>query len=228
MRRPPLPIVLKFPALGSILAFLLFAAGCRTAPPREPGAFRNPDLVEIIKLDPTIRPDIRYATANNFTGHPLYAQPRAFLQRPAAEALTRAHKALQAQGYGILVYDAYRPWSVTKGLWDAATPSEQDNGFVADPDTGSKHNRGCAVDVGLYDLKTGREVDMPSGYDEFSARAYPDYAGGPAEARRSRDLLRQAMEAEGFEVSKNEWWHFNYRDWKAYRLLDIPFEDLAP
>jgi D-alanyl-D-alanine dipeptidase len=228
MRHPPLSIVLKFPALWLTLALLLFATGCQIAPPREPGAFQNPDLVEIITLDPTVHPDIRYATANNFTGHPLYSQPRAFLQRPAAEALIRAHKALQTQGYGILVYDAYRPWSVTKALWDAATESERENGFVADPSTGSKHNRGCAVDVGLYDLKTGREVGMPSGYDEFSERAYPGYAGGLSETRRLRDLLRQAMATEGFEVSKNEWWHFNYKDWKAYRLMDISFEDLAP
>jgi D-alanyl-D-alanine dipeptidase len=228
MRRPPLPTTLKFTALWSTLALLLFATSCQTAPRREPGTFHNPELVEVIKLDPTIRPDIRYATANNFTGHPLYTQPRAFLQRPAAEALIRAHRALQTQGYGILIYDAYRPWSVTKTLWDAATENERENGFVADPDTGSKHNRGCAVDVGLYDLKTGREVEMPSGYDEFSERAYPNYAGGPSETRRLRDLLRQAMETEGFEVSKNEWWHFNYRDWKAYRLLDTPFEDLPP
>jgi D-alanyl-D-alanine dipeptidase len=210
------------------LALLLLLAACQATPPREPGRFREPALVELVRLDPGIRLDIRYATANNFTGRPLYSQPRAFLQRPAAEALVRAHRALRAQGYGILVYDAYRPWSVTKALWDSASESERKEGFVADPSTGSKHNRGCAVDVGLYDLNTEREVEMPSGYDEFSERAFPSYEGGPAEARQARDKLKVAMEAEGFEVSKNEWWHFNFRDWPQYRLLDVPFEAMAP
>lgn len=223
--------VAKWPKAWSlILAFILglSLAACPAAPPREPGTFRSPDLVELIRLEPHIHLDIRYATSDNFTGRPLYPKPKAFLQRPAAEALVRAHRALRAKGYGILVYDAYRPWSVTKALWDSASESERKDGFVADPQTGSKHNRGCAVDLGLYDLQSGREVAMPSGFDEFSERAHPAYEGGPPEARRARDLLRAAMEAEGFEISKNEWWHFNFRDWQHYRLLDIPFETLAP
>jgi D-alanyl-D-alanine dipeptidase len=224
----PSPFPKPFSTFRLALILLVFLAACRTAPPSEPGHFRDPDLAELVRLDPGIRLDIRYATASNFTGRPLYTQPRAFLQRPAAEALVRAHRALREQGYGILVYDAYRPWSVTKALWDSASDSERKEGFVADPETGSKHNRGCAVDVGLYDLKTGKEVEMPSGYDEFSERAFPDYAGGAPESRRPRDLLRRAMEAEGFHVSKNEWWHFNFKDWQAYPLLDVPFEAMAP
>lgn len=210
-----------------LLLLLAVATGCRSTPPKEPGPFRDPDFAEVIQLDPHIRPDIRYATANNFTGHTLYSQPKAFLQKPAAVALARANQALLAQGYGILVYDAYRPWSVTQALWDSASEDERRVGFVADPKTGSKHNRGCAVDVGLYDAKTGVEVDMPSGYDEFSERAHPDYTGGTPEARRTRDLLRQAMEAQGYSVDQNEWWHFNYKDWRAYPLLDLSFEELA-
>jgi D-alanyl-D-alanine dipeptidase len=138
--------------------------------------------VEIKALDPGIHLDIRYATANNFVGRPVYKEARAFLQRPAAEALVRAHRALAAQGYGIVVFDGYRPWSVTKLFWDV-TPEDKKE-FVADPSQGSRHNRGCAVDLSLYDLASGREVEMPSGYDEMTERAYPDYAGGPR--RRGR------------------------------------------
>ncbi len=224
----------SFPAtpprfLAALLALLLLAglAACKSTPPREPGIYRDPDLAELIKLDPTIRPDIRYATPNNFTGHPLYDQARAFLQKPAAEALARANQALRAEGYGILVYDAYRPWSVTKEIWDSANDTERRIGFVANPRVGSKHNRGCAVDVGLYDLETGLEVKMPSGYDEFSERAHPNYAASAPGEIKARDLLRRTMEAEGFTVDPNEWWHFNYKDWREYRLMDIGFKDLA-
>jgi D-alanyl-D-alanine dipeptidase len=190
--------------------------------PREKGTFRTPDLVEIVSLDPTIKLDIRYATANNFVGRPVYAEARAFLQRPAAEALVRAQRALRPQGYGLLVFDAYRPWSVTKTFWDVTPRAKRD--FVANPKKGSKHNRGCAVDLSLYDVATGTEVEMPSAYDEMSPRASPDYTGGTTEARARRDLLRRAMEAEGFTVEPNEWWHFNCREWREYPILDIPFE----
>ena len=121
----------------------------------------------------------------------------------------------------MLVFDGYRPWRVTKLFWDVTPPEKHE--FVADPAKGSKHNRGCAVDLSMYDLKTGREVEMPSVYDEMSPRAYPDYTGGTADARQRRDILRAAMEHEGFIVEPNEWWHFNYKDWQAYPILDIPF-----
>jgi D-alanyl-D-alanine dipeptidase len=192
--------------------------------PREKGPFRAADLVEIVGLDPTIKLDIRYATARNFVGRPVYAQARAFLQRPAAEALVRAHRALQSKGYGLLVFDAYRPWSVTKLFWDVTPRSKRD--FVANPKKGSKHNRGCAVDLSLFDLRSGSELEMPSAYDEMSPRASPGYAGGSAEARARRDLLRAAMEAEGFTVEPNEWWHFNCREWREYPILDVPFEGI--
>ena len=195
--------------------------GSQDAPPREPGPFRSPELVEIVKLDPSIRLDIRYATAQNLAGRAVYDEARAFLQRPAAEAAVRAHRALRAHAYGLLVFDGYRPWRVTKLFWDVTPPEQRE--FVADPAKGSKHNRGCAVDLSLYDLGTGREVEMPSAYDEMTPRAYPDYAGGPAEARQRRDLLRRVMEAEGFTVEPNEWWHFNYNGWEQYPILDIPF-----
>ncbi len=220
------------PFLSSILAraaALLGGAAASLAaggPPAEPGPFREPDLVEVIALDPTIRLDVRYATADNLAGRPVYAEPRAFLQRPAAEALARAHRALKEQGYGLVVFDGYRPWSVTKLLWDSTPPDKRT--FVADPAEGSKHNRGCAVDLTLYDLATGREVTMPGAYDEMTERSYVTYAGGPATARDHRDRLRRAMEREGFFVHPFEWWHFDYKDWREYPILDVAFAGVQP
>ena len=203
-------------------SFLLAAllAGCQTHPPLVDRA----PLVELKQLEPGIQLDVRYATPNNFTGRPLYLKARALLLPEPAAALARAHRALKERGYGILVYDAYRPWSVTRDLWDSASEAYRANGYVADPATGSRHNRGCAVDVGLYDLGTGREVPMPSQFDDFSIRAHADWTGGPVEPRRNRDELRRAMDAEGFKVLPNEWWHFNYRDCDQHTLLDIPIE----
>ncbi len=195
-------------------------------PPAEKGTFRRPELVELVKLDPTIKLDIRYASSNNFMGTPFYDEARAFLQRPAAEALVRVSKKLKPLGYGLIIHDGYRPWYVTKMFWDA-TPDDKKI-FVADPKEGSRHNRGCAVDLSLYDLKTGQELEMPSGYDEMSPRAYPDYQGGTAEQRRLRDLLRRAMESEGFTVYEYEWWHFDYKDWAKYPILNLTFEQISP
>ena len=194
-------------------------------PPVENGDFRPADLVELTSLDRTIRLDIRYAGTRNFLGTPLYSQARAFMQRPAAEALVRVQRSLAAEGYGLLVHDAYRPWYVTRIFWDAMPPEL--HRYVADPAEGSRHNRGCAVDLTLFELRTGREVEMPSVYDEATERAYPSYTGGSAEQRRRRDLLRRHMEAEGFTVYEFEWWHFDYRDWKSYRIENTRFEDLG-
>lgn len=195
-------------------------------PPEEEGTFREPDLIEPVRLAPDIHLDIRYATSNNFMGVPFYRQARAFLQRPAAEALVRAHEQLEKLGYGILIHDAYRPWYVTKMFWDA-TPEDK-KVFVANPASGSRHNRGCAVDLTLYDLSTGRPVEMVSGYDEFSERAYPRFPGGTSRQRWHRELLRQAMTDEGFTVYSAEWWHFDYQDWDKYPILNRTFEELAP
>jgi D-alanyl-D-alanine dipeptidase len=203
----------------------LRAEALKERPPREQGDFLKPDLVELVTLDPTIKLDVRYATTNNFLGTPVYTQARAFLQRPAAEALLRAQHELKAQGYGLIIHDGYRPWYVTKIFWDAVPTDKRI--FVADPAAGSKHNRGCAVDLSLYDLKTGKEVDMPSGYDEMTERAYADYPGGTAEQRALRLLLRQTMEKQGFAVIPKEWWHFDYKDWKQYPILNVKFEDLG-
>jgi D-alanyl-D-alanine dipeptidase len=211
---------------GLIASAAAILVGCQSGPPKERGTFRQPDLVEITNLDPTIRLDIRYATSNNFLHRPVYAQARAFLQRSAAEAVSRANQKVKAEGFGLMIFDGYRPWSVTKTFWDSASAYERAIEFVANPKKGSRHNRGCAVDLTLCDLKTGREVAMPSDYDEFSERAFPDYQGGNAEARAARDLLRRIMEAEGFTVYKAEWWHFDFSGWKEYPILDVPFERL--
>jgi D-alanyl-D-alanine dipeptidase len=180
--------------------------------------------VETVKLDPTIKLDIRYATRNNFLGRPVYKEARAFLQRPAAEAVVRVNQALRAKGFGVLVFDGYRPWHVTKTLWDN-TPNEKKM-FVADPDIGSRHNRGCAVDLTLFDLKTGQPVKMPNEFDEMTERSYADYAGSTPEATRMRDLLAAAMTAEGFVVFVTEWWHYDYKDWKEYPILDLEFTEI--
>jgi len=197
----------------------------RTAvPPNEAPDLLPPDLVDIQALDSTIRLDVRYASANNFLGEPVYASARAYLQRPAAEALVRAHRALAGAGYGLLIHDAYRPWHISWVFWEATADSLRQ--FVADPAQGSRHNRGAAVDLTLYDLTTGQPVSMPSGYDEFSPRAHPDYRGGTSRQRWHRDLLRRAMEAQGFRVYAYEWWHFDFGGWERYPILNVPLEEL--
>src|SRR5439155_15037525 len=140
-------------------------------------------------------------------------------QRPAAEALVRANRRLKALGYGLLIHDAYRPWYVSKIFWDA-TPDDKKI-FVANPSEGSRHNRGCAIDLSLYDLATGQPVEMVGVYDEMSERSYPGYPGGTSLQRWYRELLRQAMEQEGFEVYDFEWWHFDYKDGRKYRILNL-------
>jgi D-alanyl-D-alanine dipeptidase len=126
---------------------------------------------------------------------------------------------------GIVIFDGYRPWSITKLFWEVVP--EDRRKFVADPAKGSKHNRGCAVDMGVYNLKTGELIPMPSGYDEFTERASPDYSGGTDQERANRDMLRKLMEAEGFTVNPNEWWHFDYKDWQEYAIYDISFIEAA-
>lgn len=194
-------------------------------PPQETGDFLPTDLVELKQLDPTIKLDIRYATTNNLFGTVFYSQPRAFLQRAPAEAVVRVHRKLKESGYGLLVHDGYRPWYVTKVFWDA-TPQDKKL-FVADPSKGSRHNRGAAVDLTLYDLKTGKPVEMVSTYDETTERAHPDYPGGTSLQRWHRDLLRAAMEADGFTVYEAEWWHFDYKDWQRYRIGNELFERIG-
>jgi D-alanyl-D-alanine dipeptidase len=155
----------------------------------------------------------------------MYPEARAFLQRPAAMALRKANMALKQYGFGIQVFDGYRPWEVTRHFWKITPPSKRD--FVANPRKGSRHNRGCAVDVTLYHLDTKQPAEMPSDYDAFTKSAYPIYDGGTASQRANRDLLIEVMEKEGFSVYIFEWWHFDFNGWEDYPILDIPFTEIG-
>lgn len=216
----------RFLTIAPLLGLILYAslAVAQTAPPKIQGANREADLVELIKLDNTIKLDVRYARIDNFVGQIVYPEARVFLQRPAAEAVARVHRKLKEEGLGLVIFDGYRPWRITKLFWEV-TPEDKRK-FVANPATGSRHNRGCAVDLSIYDLRTGEPVAMPSDYDEFTERASPDYQGGTAEERKNRDLLRRLMEAEDFTVNSNEWWHFDYKDWKEYQIYDLAFSEI--
>ncbi len=212
--RTPVVATSDRPAARARIAGLIAAARTAT-PPSETGKIAS-DLVAVRTVDPSLKLDIRYATEDNFLGVAVYNAPVAMLQRPAAEALKRVNVALRAYGYGLLIHDAYRPWYVTKVFWDA-TPLK-DRLFVANPAEGSRHNRGGAVDLSLVDLSTGLPVEMPGDYDETSDRSAATYVGGSARQRWHRDLLRRAMEAEGFAVYSLEWWHFDYKDWPSYPI----------
>ena len=137
--------------------------------------------------------------------------------------MRRPHASALAHGYGFIVFDASRPWHIPRQFWEQFPAYRE---FFADPATGSVHNRGCAVDLSLFDLDSGDEAEMTSAYDEFTERAYPSYAGGTPEQRELRDRLRGWMEAEGFAVHPHEWWHYDYKDWQRYPVLDAEFADL--
>ena len=207
-RRPPADDADPMPKDGAYRVELtapidVLRSRCKDAvPPQQEPTPRAPDLVEPALLDPTLKLDVRYATDDNFLGARVYDEARVFLQRPAAEALVRAHRRLAKHGLGLLLHDGYRPWRVTKLFWEATPESQRD--FVADPAKGSRHNRGCAIDLSLFDLASGRALPMPSGFDAFTKAAHPEYQGGTPLQRWRRDLLRAAMEAEGFSVYDGE------------------------
>ena len=210
---------------GTAAVLALACASLPDRPPHETGRFHAADLIELVRIEPSVRLDVRYATENNFVRRPVYRQARVFLQRPAAEAVARAHRGLAARGYGLLVFDGYRPWSVTRLFWQVTPPHLRR--FVADPRQGSRHNRGCAVDLTLFDRATGREVEMPTPYDDFTEKAAQDYAGATPAQAAHRAILREAMVKEGFLVNASEWWHFDYKDWRDYPILDVAFEEVA-
>lgn len=191
------------------------------APPVDPQATATPDLVDLARFDPRLRLDIRYATPANFMGRTLYPVPRAVAQRPVAEALARVQTRAEAAGYGLLIFDAYRPWRITKAMWDQTPPAKRE--FVANPATGSRHNRGCSIDLSLH--RGGVEVTMPSPYDDFTPAAYRSNTTAPPEALRLSRLLEGWMVAEGFVPLANEWWHYDWADWRRYPIMDVPLED---
>ena len=180
-------------------------------------------LIDLKKLDEEFKLDVRYASTNNFMRSKFYKNERAFFNMSAADRLIEAKNDLKELGYGIIIYDAYRPWFVTKMFWEG-TPENLKH-FVANPENGSSHNKGCAIDIGLYDIKTGESIVMISGYDEFTERAYPNYMGGSKKQRDIRDMLIQVMERNDFTVYEYEWWHFNYNGCDS-GIMNYSFEEL--
>lgn len=212
---------------GMAAGVLTGCAGRGTAPappalalPVDPAATATPDLVDLARLDPRLRLDIRYATPANFMGRVLYPVARAVAQRPVAEALAKVQTRAEAEGYGLLVFDAYRPWRITRMMWDETPPDKRE--FVANPATGSRHNRGCSIDLSLH--KGGVEVAMPSPYDDFTPAAYRSNTAAPPEALRLSRLLEEWMVAEGFVPLANEWWHYDWAEWRRYPIMDVPLE----
>lgn len=182
----------------------------------------NQELIELKKIIPDLVLDIRYATANNFMKQIMYPQARAFARKPVAEQLKKIQADLRKRGYGLKIYDAYRPYAITVSFYKKAS----DKRFVANPAKGSKHNRGCAVDLTLIDFKTKKEVPMPTPYDSFAPEAAAAYQKLPPAIIRNRDFLIRTMRAYGFRVIKNEWWHYDFIGWQDYALMDIPFKSL--
>lgn len=186
--------------------------------PVDPRAIGTPDLVDLAAFDPRFRLDIRYATTNNFMRRVLYPVARAMAQRPAAEALSRVQTRAEAEGFGLLIFDAYRPWRVTKMMWDETPEAQRE--FVANPANGSRHNRGCAIDLTLH--RGGVPVEMPSDYDDFTPAAYRSNMAASGEALANAARLEGWMVREGFIPLPNEWWHYDWRDWRLYPIMDQP------
>ncbi|MGV3541270.1 MAG: M15 family metallopeptidase [Rufibacter sp.] len=179
-------------------------------------------LVSIQEFIPNLQLDIRYATSNNLMGQPMYERAGAYLSLPAAKALKAVQQELNQQGVGLKIYDAYRPYAVTVAFYEKV----KDTVFVASPYRGSRHNRGCAVDLTLIDLKTGKELKMPTPFDEFSPQAHSAYAKLPKKVLKNRKLFQEVMLKQGFQIYPDEWWHFDFEGWRNHPVMDIPFQQL--
>ena len=177
------------------------------------------ELVDILSIDSTIVLDIRYATKNNFTKVVLYPVARAFLRREAAESLAAVNAELKKSGYRLKIYDAYRPLSIQKKLWEVVP----DDRYVAPPVKGSRHNRGAAVDLTIIDSK-GKELRMPTPYDDFTKRAWHEFMDLPSNVIRNRSLLKETMMRYGFHPITTEWWHYDFKGWDRFEIMDIPLQ----
>ncbi len=193
----------------------------------EPVALQQGTQAQLVNLLTSVsgaKADLRYAAANNCFGQPLYTAAKAYAAAETAAALNKAAQVLQQEGYGLLIWEAYRPWSASKLAWDLL-PADKKS-MLAAPEKGDIHNTGLAVDVSLYSLQTGQPAAMISDYDEVSPRQFAGYTGGTTEERHLRDHLRQVMVQSGFKASKEEWWHFSLGDGTGYAHLNVPLSQL--
>ena len=181
------------------------------------------ELVELKNVIPGIVLDIRYATKNNFTKAKVYNLARAYARKPVAEALKKAQADFNQLGYGIKIYDAYRPYSATIKFFEMM---KGDTTYVASPYKGSKHNRGCALDMTLVDLETKEELIMPTEYDSPVKESWPSTPVDDPMIRKNRDTLISVMEKNGFRVYEAEWWHFDFIGWDKFEVMNIDFEEL--
>jgi D-alanyl-D-alanine dipeptidase len=180
------------------------------------------ELVDLKEYIPSVVLDIRYATENNFTGEKIYTLAKAYARRPVAEALKQAQATFATYNVGIKIYDAYRPYSATVKFYEVY----RDTTYVASPYRGSRHNRGCAIDMTLIDLKTGEELKMPTDFDSFRKEAWPSTPISDSVVKKNRDLIISVMSKHGFKVNSSEWWHFDFKGWDKFDVLDIDFEEL--
>ncbi len=184
----------------------------------------NPEkaLIDLEKYIPGLVLDIRYATTNNFTQSRVYNLAKAYARKPVADALKKIQSDLKEQGLGIKIFDVYRPYKATVKFYEVY----RDTTYVASPYRGSRHNRGCAVDLTLIDLKTGEELKMPTEYDSFRKEAWPSTPMSDPLIRKNRQLLIDVMQKHGFKVNGSEWWHYDFKGWKNFEVMDIDFEEL--
>jgi D-alanyl-D-alanine dipeptidase len=184
----------------------------------------NPEkeLIDLEKFVPGLVMDIRYATTNNFTGEKIYNMAKAYARKPVADALKKIQAELKPKGLGIKMFDAYRPYKATVRFYEVY----KDTTYVASPHRGSRHNRGCALDLTVIDLKTGKELQMPTEYDSFKKEAWPSTPVTDPTIRKNRQLLIDVMEKNGFKVNGSEWWHYDFKGWKNFEVMDIDFEQL--
>ena len=209
-----MPVLQSFGRRGCLfLAALLLLSGCGPGDPEE--------LIDVREVLPNVRLEIRYATPNNFTKSTLYPESRCILRREVAEELARVQQALKEGGYELVIYDCYRPLSVQKKMWEIVP----DEAYVANPSKGSRHNRGAAVDVGLFD-SYGTRVKMPTDYDDFSEKAHYSNIDLPAAILINRQKLRTVMERYNFAALPTEWWHFDYLGWQRFPVMDVPFSEV--